>query len=136
MASGDPGSTTIKFYGENGPENMCHMMYNQLFISMTFCDDPRPVGVCRVTRPVGGGGGADSAPPEISQTTGPISKIQTPLDSAGHELTDQGRKFKFDLKVIDDVTGQVKMLKIDILGLVALARKSTLLDANEDDKSA
>ena len=28
MTSGDPGSTTIEFYGENGPENMCHVMYN------------------------------------------------------------------------------------------------------------
>ena len=47
--------------------------------------NPRPVGVWRVTHSVGGGGcggwGGRTVPPVISQTTGPISKIQTPFDS-------------------------------------------------------
>ena len=44
--------------------------------------NPRPAGVWLVTRPAGGGGGGHNRQraPEISQTTGPISKFQTPFD--------------------------------------------------------
>ena len=42
----------------------------------------------------------------ISQNTGPSSKVQTPFDSHLRELTEQD--VKFELEVIDDVTGQVR----------------------------
>ena len=61
----------------------------------------RPAGVWLVTSPAGGGG--KEPPTEISQTTGPISKLQTPFDSPVCELTVQGQKF--DLEVTDDVIG-------------------------------
>ena len=67
--------------------------------------NPRPAGVWIVTRPAGGGG--PKGPPEISQTTGPISKFQTPFDSPVRELPVQSQKF--DPEVTDDVTGQVKV---------------------------
>ena len=67
--------------------------------------NPRPAGVWIVTRPAGGGGGPKAPPPEISQTTGPISKFQTPFDSPVRELPVQGQTF--DPRVTDDVTGQV-----------------------------
>ena len=54
--------------------------------------NPRLAGVWIVTRPAGGGGGAEG-PPEISQTTGPISKFQTPFDSSVRELPVQGQTF-------------------------------------------
>ena len=66
--------------------------------------NPRPAGVWLITRPAGGGG---KGPPEISQTTGPISKFQTPFDSPVRELLVQGQKL--DPEVTDDVTGQVKV---------------------------
>ena len=69
----------------------------------------RPAGVWLVTRPAGGGGG--KGPPEISQTTGPISKFQAPFDSPVRELPVQGQKF--DPEVTDDVTGQVKVRILD-----------------------
>ena len=47
-----------------------------------------------------GGGG-------FSQTTGPISKFQTPFDSPVRDLPEKGQKF--DLEVTDDLTGQVKV---------------------------
>ena len=50
--------------------------------------NPRPAGVWLVTRPAGGGG---KAPPEISQTTAPISKFQTPFDSPVRELHLKGQ---------------------------------------------
>ena len=51
-------------------------------------------------------GGADPSLCDLSEYWA-IFEIQTPFDSPGHELSDQGRKF--DLKVFDDVTGQVKI---------------------------
>ena len=51
--------------------------------------NPRPAGVWIVTRPAEG---AQRPPPEISQTTGPISKFQTPFDSPVRELPVQGKK--------------------------------------------
>ena len=68
--------------------------------------NPRPAGVWLVTRPAGEGGG-QRAPLEISQTTGPFFKFQTPFDSPVRELPVQGQKFDPDFT--DDVTGQVKV---------------------------
>ena len=77
--------------------------------------NPRPAGVWIVTRPAGGGGGPKPPPPEISQTTGPISKFQTPFDSPVRELSVQGQTF--DPEVTDDVTGQVKVRNFRLFGL-------------------
>ena len=95
--------------------------------------NPRPAGVWIVTRPAGGGGGK-GPPPEISQTTGPISKFQTPFDSPVRELPVQGKKF--DPEVTDDVTGQVKVRIFDFSGLVTSASKSSMLSANKANESA
>ena len=51
--------------------------------------NPRPTGVWLVTRPAGGR--AKGLPLEISYTTGPISKFQTPFDSPVRELPVQGQ---------------------------------------------
>ena len=96
-------------------------------------DNPRPAGVWIVTRPAGGGGGKGS-PPEISQTTGPISKFQTPFDSPVRELHVQGQTF--DPEVTDDVTGQVKVRIFDFSGLVTSASKISMLSANKANESA
>ena len=93
--------------------------------------NPRPAGVWLVTRPAGG---AQRAPPEISQTTGPISKFQTPFDSPVRELPVQGQKF--DPEVTDDVTGQVKVRIFDFSGLVTSASKISMLSANKANESA
>ena len=93
--------------------------------------NPHPAGVWLVTRPAGGGGGGKGPPPEISQTTGPISKFQTPFDSPVCELPVQGEKV--DLEVTDDVTGQVK---VDFSGLVTSASKISMLRANRANESA
>ena len=94
---------------------------------------PRPAGVWLVTRPAGGGGGA-KGPLEISQTTGPISKFQTPFDSPVRELPVQGQKF--DPEVTDDVTGQVKVRIFDFSGLVTSASKISMLSANKANELA
>ena len=86
--------------------------------------NPRTAGVWLVTRPAGGGGGQRILPPR-SQTTGPISKFRTPLDSPRRELPEQG--IKFDLEVTDDVTGQVKVRIFDFSGLVTWASKISML---------
>ena len=54
--------------------------------------NPRPAGVWLVTRPAGEGAQSPPPPPEISQTTGPISKFQTPFDSPVRELPVQGEQ--------------------------------------------
>ena len=97
------------------------------------CINPRPAGVWIVTRPAGGGG-PKGPPPEISQTTGPISKFQTPFDSPVRELPVQGQKF--DPEVTDDVTGQVKVRIFDFSGLVTSASKMSMLSANKANESA
>ena len=94
--------------------------------------NPRPAGVWLVTRPAGGGGA--KAPPEISQTTGPISKFETPFDSPVRELPVQGQKF--DPEVTDDVTGQVKVRIFDFSGLVKSASKISMLSVNKANESA
>ena len=95
-------------------------------------EGPRPAGVWLVTRPAGRGDG--KAPPEISQTTGPISKFQTPFDSPVRELPVQGQKF--DPEVTDDVTGQVKVRIFDFSGLVTSVSKISMLSANKANESA
>ena len=97
--------------------------------------NPRPAGVWLVTRPAGGGGGGPKGPPpEISQTTGPISKFQTPFDSPVRELPVQGQTF--DPEVTDDVTGQVKVRIFDFSGLGTSASKISMLSANKANESA
>ena len=93
---------------------------------------PRPAGVWIVTRPAGGVGA--KGPPDISQTTGPISKFQTPFDSPVRELPVQGQKFVPE--VTDDVTGQVKVRIFDFSGLVSSASKISMLSANKANESA
>ena len=73
-------------------------------------------------------------PPVISQTTGPISKIQTPFDSPVSELSKHGVKFHLD--VTDDVTGQVKVRMFDFSGLVTSTSTISMLSANEGNESA
>ena len=70
----------------------------------------------------------------ISQTTRPISKIQTPLDSPERELSKHG--VKFDLEVTDDVTGQVKVRMFDFSVLVTLVSTILMLRANKANESA
>ena len=82
---------------------------------------------------MGGGGGA-KGPPEISQTTGPISEFQTPFDCPVRKLPVQGQKF--DPEVTDDVTGQVKVRIFDFSGLVTTASKISMLSANKANESA
>ena len=96
--------------------------------------NPRPAGVWLVTRPAGGGGGPKAPPPEISQTTRPISKFQTPFDSPVRELPVQGQKFDSD--VTDDATGQVKVRIFDFSGLVTSANKISMFSANKANESA
>ena len=60
-------------------------------------------------------GGGAYRPPIISQSTGPISKIQTPFDSPVRDISKQG--VKFDLYVTDDVKGHVVAM-FDISGLL------------------
>ena len=69
----------------------------------------------------------------ISQTTGPISKIQAPFDSPVRELSKHG--VKFDLHVTDDVTGQVKVKMFTFSGLVTSASRISMLGANEVNES-
>ena len=79
-------------------------------------------------------GGGGKGPPEISQTTRPISEFQMPFDSPVRELPVQGQKF--DPEVTDDVTGQVKVRILDFSGLVTSASKISMLSANKADESA
>ena len=99
-------------------------LYNDLYCLL--------VCICRKSHPIGGGGGY--RPPVISQTAGPISKILTPFDSPVREISKQDAKF--DLEVIDDVTGQVKVEMFDFSGLVTSAGKISMLSANEVNELA
>ena len=101
------------------------------FVEYPFIN-PRPAGVWLVTRPAGGG--PKGPPPEISQTTGPISKFQTPFNSPVRELPVQGQIF--DPEVTDDVTGQVKVRIFDFSGLATSASKISMLSANKGNESA
>ena len=70
----------------------------------------------------------------ISQTTGPIPKIQTFFDSSLRELFKHG--LKFDLEVTDDVTCQVKVKMFDFSGLETSASIISMLSANKANESA
>ena len=70
----------------------------------------------------------------ISQTTGLVSKIQTPFDSSERELSKHG--VKFDLDVTGDVTGQVKVRMFDFSVLVTLASTILMSNANKSNESA
>ena len=93
---------------------------------------PRPIGVWRVAHSVGGGG-CRIGLPVISQIAGPISKIQTPFDSSVRELSKWA--VNFDLEVINDVSGQVKVEMINFSGLVTLANKISTLSANKAESA-
>ena len=80
------------------------------------------------------GGGGGKGPPEISQTTGPISKFQTTFDSPVRELPVQGQQF--DPEVTDDVTSQVKVRIFDFSDLVTSASKISMLSAKKANESA
>ena len=80
------------------------------------------------------GGGRIIPPPVISQTTGPIPKIQTLFDSPVRELSKHG--VKFDLEVTDDVTGQIKVRMFNFSGLVTSASAISILTENKADESA
>ena len=69
----------------------------------------------------------------ISQTAGPISKIQRSFDSPARELFKHG--VKFDLEVTDDVTGQIKVRMFDFSDLVTSANKLSMLTANKANES-
>ena len=81
------------------------------------------------------GGGGGKGPHEISQTTGPISKFQTPFDSPVRELPVKGQKFD-PAEVTDDVTGQVKGIIFYFSGLVTSASKISMLSGNKANESA
>ena len=72
MLSGTP-SFDLEFDLEDDLEhkNKGHIVFSVPNLTL----NPRPAGIWLVTRPAGGGGGGQSPLPEISQTTGPISKI-------------------------------------------------------------
>ena len=96
-------------------------------------DNPRPVGLWPVAHFFFLGGGGVSASPVISQTAGPISKIQTPFDSPVRELFKYG--MEFDLEVIDDVTGHVKVRMLNFSGLVTSASTISMLSASKANES-
>ena len=72
-------------------------------------------------------------PPLISETTGPILKIQSAFESPGKTV--DGKKFN-DLGVTSDVTGQVKVEMFDFSGLVTSASKMSMLTSNKANESA
>ena len=110
-----------------------HRNEKKRFWAKTLTLAPLGSGTRPVTRPAGGGG--PKGPPEISQTTGPISKFQTAFDSPVRDLPVQGKKV--EPEVTDDVTGQVKVRIFDFSGLVTSASKiSSMLSANKANESA
>ena len=83
--------------------------------------NPLPVGVCWVTRLVGGS--SWPPPPEISKSFRQLFKMQTAEVQWVHELTDCYDKFHF--QVTDDVTGQVKiemLMNFEITWMTAFYR--------------
>ena len=74
------------------------------------------------------GGGYFEPPPLISETTGPILKIQAAFESPGKNC--QGKKI-IDLGVTSDVTGQVKVKMFDISVLVTSASRIAMLSTNK-----
>ena len=88
---------------------------------------PAPHWGIFITRPTGGG--LFRAPPLISETTGPILKIQAAFESPGKTV--EGKQIFIDLGVTSDVTGQVKVKMFDISGLVTSASKIAMLSKNK-----
>ena len=68
-------------------------------------------------------------PPVISQTTGPISKIQLPFDIPVRELSEDG--VKYDPDVTDDVTDRIRVGMFDISDFVTSASKISMWSANK-----
>ena len=60
---------------------------------------------------MGRGRGISDTPTLLCQTTGPILDLKTTFDSPGHELSKH--VVKYNLKIADDVTGQVKGQRFD-----------------------
>ena len=80
------------------------------------------------------GGAISSPPPLISETTGPLVKIQTALESPGKNF--RGKTNCIDLRVTSDVTGQVKVKMFDFSGLVTSVSKIAMLSSNKANESA
>ena len=79
--------------GPHPEERMLEKNRNNGLLGMVLTEEhqflflsPRPVGFCRATRPVWGGG-AFCPSPKISRTTQRSDKRQTALDSPGRELS-------------------------------------------------
>ena len=90
--------------------------------------NPRPTGIFFYNA-LHWGGGLFRAPPLISESTGPIVKIQAAFESPGKN---RRRKTNFiDLGVTNDVTGQVKVKMFDFSGLVTSASKIAMLSSNK-----
>ena len=77
--------------------------------------------------------GAISSPPLISETIGPIVKIQAAFESL-EKLS--GKTNFIDLGVTSDVTSQVKVKMFDFSGLVTSASKIAMLSSNKANESA
>ena len=75
------------------------------------------------------GRGGISSPPLISETTGPILKIQAAFESPGKNCWEKTNCI--DLGVTSDVTGQVKVKMFDISGLVTSVSKIAMLSTNK-----
>ena len=95
--------------------------------------NPRPVGLWRVTHSAGEWRIAPPPPPWSPQTTGPNFQIKRHSIAPVRELSKH--VVKFDLKVTDDVTAQVKVRMFDFSGLVILASKIAVLCANKVNES-
>ena len=96
--------------------------------------NPRPAGVWLVTRPAGGGGGAN-APPLRSP------KLLDRFPNFKRHSIALYVKYPYKVKknypeFTDDVTGQVKVRIFDFSGLVTSASKISMLSANKANEPA
>ena len=128
----DPEFSASYFFDDISVQSSTTVIYAICYVHM-YVEERDRWGLVSNTSYWGGGGGAKGTP-EISQTTGPISKFQMPFDSPVRELPVQGQKF--DPGVTDDVTSQVKVRIFDFSGLVTSASKISMLSANEANESA
>ena len=80
-------------------------------------------------------GGLFRAPPLISETTGPILKIQTAFERPGKTVEGKQILLTSGSRVTGQtsqrVTGQVKVKMFDISGLVTSASKIAMLSTNK-----
>ena len=95
--------------------------------------NPHPIGVSRVTHPVGGGGGAVSTTPWSPKLQNRFPKFKC-HSILVRELCKHG--VIFDPNVTDDVTGQVKVRMFDFSVLVTLASTILMLSARKTNESA